>query len=531
VSRKLKLLHATRPARRLNPRATLLFLLFLAGIAPCLGRLSAADFTGLQLLRSLSPGLDGSGIQVAQAEGVELENTTRWQPNPDFARTGTAFTYTSSNGTATIFPNSVGIESGHANSVASLFYGSASGFAPGAAGVDCYEADFFYESIIGPQTAIPARIVNQSFIFSTTVATEQAFINRNYDDYSDKFNVLFVSGIGNGGSTYSPATAYNGLGVAAFGGSSSIGPTVDNARSKPDITAPAGATSFSTPQVAGAAALLLQAALRGDGRDTNAADMRVLKALLLNGAVKPVDWTAPTNQPLDTRYGAGILNVFNSWNQLLGGRTFPGETTAVPTGTSHPPGQSTATHTNRVGWTFSSITNTAAQDAIQHHYVDLPPGPNSYGATITLVWNMQSGRTALNDLDLYLVKTGSEAILGQSTTFVNNVEHLHLAAVPPGRYDLQVVKNGGNPGSGRVSPEETYSLVFEFYAQQLEISATDQSVAVSWPLAPDGFVLEESSGLPAVWTTVAHPSVPVGNRNVVTMVSTNAQQIYRLRRP
>jgi hypothetical protein len=531
VSRKLKLPHATRPVRRSKLRTTLIYLLFLAGIAryPC--RTSAAEFTGLQLLRSLSPGLDGSGVQVAQAEGVELENTTRWQPNPAFARTGTPFTYTSSNGTATIFPNSVGTESAHANSVASLFYGSASGFAPGAAGVNCYDADYFYESVIGLQSAIPARIVNQSFIFSTTVATEQASINRDYDNYSDKFNVLFINGIGNGGTTYSPATAYNGIGVAAYGGSSSIGPTVDNARSKPDITAPSGVTSFSTPQVAGAAALLLQAALRGDGGDTNAADMRIVKGLLLNGAVKPVDWAAPTNQPLDTRYGAGILNVFNSWNQLLGGRTFPQETTAVPTGDPHPPGQSAASLTNRIGWTFSSITNTSAQDTIQHHYVDLSPGPNSYGATITLVWNIQSGRTALNDLDLYLVDRGSGVILGQSITFVNNVEHLHLTTVPPGRYDLQVLKNGGNPSSGRVSANETYALVFEFVAPKLDIAAADQSVAVSWPLAPDGFVLEEASSLPAFWTSVTNPPAPIGNRNVVTTVSTNAQQIYRLRRP
>ena len=52
-------------------------------------------------------------------------------------------------------------------------------------------------------------------------------------------------------------------------------------------------TSFSTPQVAGAAAVLMQAGLRGDGgSDTNAAaDIRTVKALLFNGAVKPADWT------------------------------------------------------------------------------------------------------------------------------------------------------------------------------------------------------------------------------------------------
>ena len=66
----------------------------------------------------------------------------------------------------------------------------------------------------------------------------------------------------------------------------------------------------------------MQAALRGDGgSDTNsAADMRTIKALLLNGAIKPADWTNNPPSPLDTRYGAGVLNVFNSYEQLAGGK-------------------------------------------------------------------------------------------------------------------------------------------------------------------------------------------------------------------
>src|SRR5204862_3877198 len=98
---------------------------------------------------------------------------------------------------------------------------------------------------------------------------------------------------GNGGSVQSPSTAYNGISVGAFGGSSSVGPTL-NGRCKPDLTAPEGLTSFSTPQVAGAAAILLQAAARGDGGSgstTDLSDIRMVKALLLNAAQKPAAWT------------------------------------------------------------------------------------------------------------------------------------------------------------------------------------------------------------------------------------------------
>ena len=137
-----------------------------------------------------------------------------------------------------------------------------------------------------------------------------------------KYNTLFVSAVNNQYSVSPPGTSYNCIGVGAYGGSSSVGPTLDNGRAKPDIVAPASETSYSTPLVAGAAAVLMQSGLRGDGgSDTNsAADIRTVKALLLNGAVKPSDWTNTAPSPLDFHYGAGVLNVFNSYEQLAGGK-------------------------------------------------------------------------------------------------------------------------------------------------------------------------------------------------------------------
>lgn len=508
-------------------------MLFFAGLVLSgpVYKITAADTIGLEALRSAAPPLDGLGVHVAQPEGIEAENSARWQPNPSLARSGVHFSFTSTNGTATHFPNQMGNESSHANAVAARFYGANAGVAPGVTAVDCYEADYFYQSIVAPLTPIPARIINQSFIFQTAITNEQVAVNREYDDYADRFNVLFVNGLGNGGIPYPAATAYNGIGVAAFGGASSVGPTIDHQRSKPDLTAPAGVTSFSTPLVAGAAALLLQAALRGDGGDTNAADVRVLKALLLNGAVKPADWVAPVNQPLDTRYGSGVLNVFNSWNQLRSGRITRQETTSVTGAAAHPPGSVSESVTNRAGWIFASITNNAAEDTVQHHYIDLPVGPTSYGATLTLVWNKQEGRSALNDLDLHLLDAVSGESMGQSTTFVNNVEHLHLTRLAPGRYDLQVLKNFGTPSTGRVSASETYAVAFEFYSVDLDVQPGTGSVHLSWPLAPDGFQLESAADLPGPWMPVNASPVIIGNQKTVDLVSTNTQQFYRLRRP
>ena len=102
--------------------------------------------------------------------------------------------------------------------------------------------------------------------------------------------MLFVSGAGNGvNPPQAPSTAYNGICVNAISMSpATSGPTSDG-RSKPDLTAPGNETSYSTAEVSGAAALLLQAANRGDGgagTATSAGDIRTLKALLLNGATQ-----------------------------------------------------------------------------------------------------------------------------------------------------------------------------------------------------------------------------------------------------
>src|SRR5207248_2857450 len=118
----------------------------------------------------------------------------------------------------------------------------------------------------------------------------ESYLNTNYDDYAAQYGTLFVSAVGNGDIPVAPpSTCFNGIGVGVYGGPSSAGPT-DDGRCKPDIISPGGPpgtqTSFSTPFVSGAAAVLLQAANRGDGGgNTNAAgNARTLKALLLNGA-------------------------------------------------------------------------------------------------------------------------------------------------------------------------------------------------------------------------------------------------------
>ena len=300
----------------------------------------------------------------------------------------------------------------------------------------------------------------------------QPEIDQSYDDNIAQHKTIIVNGAGNGqGGHYEPeaiATAYNTIGVNAFdinytGPSlhSCAGPAYDG-RSKPDITAPALSTSFSGPLVAGAAALLVQAA----GTSSDAGDVRTVKALLLNGAIKPLYtpdpnniWSHKASAPLDKRYGAGVLNVFNSYKQFAGGRhaftISSTSSTVIP---------STGGNVSvRSGWDFQSAITSSGSDRVNHYFFDLTgavDGP--FTLTSTLVWNRKNGQSAINNLDLYLY-TADGTLIASSNSTIDNVEHLFAQALPPGRYDLQVFKHANDP----VSDDETYALAFDFAPRQL----------------------------------------------------------------
>jgi hypothetical protein len=257
-----------------------------------------------------------------------------------------------------------------------------------------------------------------------------------------------------------------------------------------------------------------------------------VKALLLNGAVKPQDWTNSPAHPLDLRYGAGIVNVLNSWKQLTGGKQSSVEATSVAIGANHAPGSST-NNVASVGWDFSSITNLRSgpsfQDRVHHYYFTVTGKTGSRaGFTATLVWNRGAGEVTINDLNLYLYNAATGSLIAVSTSSVDNVEHIFYASLPPGRYDLQVVKSAALS----LSTSETYALAYEVLAPSLSISRSGSNVTVAWPVYPDGFVLQATTNLlnPG-WSAVGATPVLTNNQNAVTLPITNAHRFFRLRRP
>jgi subtilase family protein len=521
-----------------KPRGPLgISILFASLIGASALRAAASDLDtiGVTLLRQVDPSLTGSGVIAAQPEGTSTGND--FEVNPAFlGQPASLFTWASSSGTATIFPNTVGAESGHANVVGANFYGVTTGVAPQTAHVYNYEAGDFYGNTIDTPLlpSIPARVVNQSFVFS---ANEETTVDAAYDTYAVKHDTIFVSGVGNGGKVLPPGTCYNGIGAGLYGASSAVGPTPDG-RSKPDIVAPDvaqapfSANSFSIPYVAGSAVLLVQAALRGDGGPNIAAanDLRTIKALLLNGAVKPADWTNGLTTPLDGRYGAGVVNVFNSWHVLKGGQHPFIESTTNASGARHPPGANPANETALAGWDLNSITNPVVglsyREKVNHYYF-LLPGTDAYAVTVTLAWNWQS--LGNNNLNLFLYDAVTSNLVMSSTSAVDNVEHIFLTSLPPGRYDLQVQKDP----DAQASAGETYALVFEFFSQRLDGQPSGSNLILSWPVAPTGFRLVSTSNLtlPLAWTPV-NASVTISNgQNTVTVPAGEASRFFRLQRP
>lgn len=498
---------------------------------------AALDTIGVTLLRTVTTNLNGAGIRVAQVEGVDAAGTPpHFEVNPGHPNVNRAtniFTYHSALGSATNYPNSVGVESFHADGVAQFFYGTPDGVATNVSRVDNHDADHYIATYISPinPPAPGVFIVNQSFTYGMLLPTEDLA----YDDASAQHGTLYVSGVGNGGGVQSPATCYNGIGVGTYLGASSVGPTSDNGRCKPDITAPASATSFSTPLVAGGAAVLRQAGLRGDGgSDTNAAvDMRTVKALLLNGAVKLNNWTNAPSSPLDARYGSGVLNVFNSYMQLAGGRHASIANVSVPSGNAHPPTGATGTVSRLSGWDFATITSSVPNDRVSHYYFNVTNGLSNvmFTVTATLAWNRQQNQTAINDLDLFLYDTATSNLIAQSISGVDNVEHLYTN-VPPGRYDLQVWKAGGVLINGNVSNSETYALAWEFFALPLNITVSNATATVSWPVYPSIFSLQSTPSLIApTWATLYLPRTIINGTNFMQVPMNSSNRFFRLLRP
>lgn len=347
-----------------------------------------------------------------------------------------------------------------------------------------------------------ANVVNSSWGF-TDVGGSNFFTVAMDGVADDRPSTTFVVSAGNSGpnpdTVGSPGSGYNAITVGAFQNNSNIynsiatfssrGPqsyhdpvngTIAGVRAAVDITAPGtnltaaffggqaggnnptlsgstnnpganlyssavAGTSFSSPIVAGGAALIHSASLNDVTLALNAAsrDARVVKAVLLNSADKVPGWNngqiAHTNgnggvltqQALDYTYGTGAMNLDRAYDNYMSGTRDVAGTLSGNLGV-----------VAAEGWDFGIV-----QQGVINSYNIATPLLGGSAFTLTLTWFRDrswdgvSG-TALNnaqvDLDLSVVDTVTGLVISESVSDYNVVEHLHFTLPSTSLYRIDV---------------------------------------------------------------------------------------------
>lgn len=437
---------------------------------------------GYQRLRAeLGPDLpDGSGIRVVQVEaakgtdrpdaGTDPDPAPAYAPDPALRQfAGKTLSDRSS-------PDS-GPYSTHASSVGRYFYGNKGSIAPGIRLVDIYLADHWlgagYLRADGPELPLssPARVANHSWVARLPDRAVNAAILRRVDWVVDTDEFIQAVGIRNGNGPNKPllSSAFNVIAVGRSDGQHGTGtPRLDAAyvggRTRPHLVVPMATSSAATPVLASAAALLVMAGHthpawstdpvvrstrnRYGDRIYNAERSEVIKAALMAGADRRVhngsrgdiaDWRAEpayrSGNGLDTRYGAGQLNLYNSYRILAAGEQ-NSDSDAGPA----------AGPVRAFGFDYDPAFGGAAGSNRVADY-ELPVSEHATTLSAALVWNTAipdrgeppfSMNPVRHHLELRIYDTSGPLLLLTSADPDENTQNIHLPLLPGHGYRLQV---------------------------------------------------------------------------------------------
>ena len=445
---------------------------------------------------------DGAGLHVAQVEAPlrsdpgfwHLASAGSWWPDAtDEEFEHKRFAYVSAKGD--------GAHSGHASGAGRLFYGRESSIAPGITRIDLYNATEWINTVLRSGSVfypgqMSARVVNHSWVGSTGSPVYDSELLRRLDWSVNADRSLHVVGISNGED--SPALLGNAFNVIPVGrsdghhGTSTV--AVDSVyregRSLPLLVAPFETASSATPVVAAAAALLVQSAHRYptfsqssvrtlEGEVLYDAERpEVIKAILMAGADRVAsndDGTSVsdyrgsldrrTDNGLDRRYGAGQLNVLNSYAILSGGEQRSSEDS---------PKRRAAVAW--YGFDFDSDFGGAGGSNALATYRFTADSSRRW-LTATLAWNVTittSGDTfeanvLLHDLDLELYDEADDRPVAVSASWSQNTESLWLPLTSGHSYRL-VVRAAGE---GEAPFQWRYALAWRIDAGQTAINVSD----------------------------------------------------------
>ena len=440
---------------------------------------------------------DGSGVHVTQAEAstAGTGNPAVYLPdssNPEFS--GKTITDKSGATTSTY--------SSHATSVGKTFYGESSSIAPGVSLVDAFWADHWLQGgylRLGGQKplASSSRIANHSWVGDAGVSANSDLLRRtDWVVATDEY--IQCIGLKNNSSINQPlmSSAYNVIAIGKSDGLNGFGTVAIDAdyvsgRARPELVAPKSTSSSATPVVAASAALLIEHGQNHPGLSTdpvavtmsnrngntinNTGRSEVIKAVLMAGADRSTANTSaaditdyrvdPANQTtngLDTRFGAGQVNVYNSFQIVNAGEQNSDEDFG-------------SGNIGTEGFDYDpSFGGADGSNSTASYYFST--GADQKMLSATLAWNIKidggngfnfSGAAELYDLDLNLYDiTAGMVLLVSSSSSIDNTETIWVTLPENRSYKLEVVR-----GYGQGTFNWDYALAWRM--AELDLTDTD----------------------------------------------------------
>lgn len=335
------------------------------------------------------------------------------------------------------------LPSNHATLVARYMVGNNLSVSPGVESVGLFFAnDFVFDKQeVGSQfnpAVVPFRVLNHSYIGSfepdNLPLAIQANARMDYTIQRDQFTNVVALGNSTGTLPHIYSQSYNSIVVGHSDGNHSRGVTTINGagRTKPDIVAPLTATSYATPVVASTATLLHSAAQSFGFHD--AQNPEAMKAIIMAGADKDLfpTWSNTSIRPLDSVYGAGQVNVYNSYRILEGGQ-FEGSTSFTVSDSGLKGWDYREISSSQdLYWNFSTIGGIESASILVTWNADYSDGDGNFSIDEFRLANMRLSLFAYDDLLTELFYSDSP---------VDNVEHLYLRNLEAGRYTLRLRSN------------------------------------------------------------------------------------------
>ncbi len=445
--------------------------------APCLAQAAYRDDVGFtQLQAELGSSVPtGASVVTSQVEAaVQVAGQDTWVPDPFNAEfTGKTITQ--------VFPAPSGISSGHATAVGQLFYGNTLSTSPAISSIAAYWVDrWVLDDFLAPlgndqPLWSSSRIVNHSWIGAGSTTAASADWLRRLDWVIETDDQLHVAAHSASSLPNVNPLLSSGFNVIAAGrsddtantGSAAVDSRYIAGRARPDVVVPADSPSTAAPKLSSLLALLVQtghAITTSPSYTTSRALLairntersQVIRAALMAGADRVTHNTSAGNLALyrdstanqtgngvDLRYGAGQVNIRNSYRIITSGERASTEDGG--------PGSVTATRGFDYDPAFGGLSG--ANSTANY---PLPVSASPQLLTASLIWNIHiDGGTAnifnsaatLRDLALSVINVANPSIpvtvfTSQSTT--ENTEHAWLVIPAGGQYTLRVTRGSGS---------------------------------------------------------------------------------------